>query len=367
MFGKLAKGFGLGDVVDKAEKLTGKDLDGDGKAGGSAAARTASADLGEDAKVPESKCNGNKKALFVGINYFGQKGELRGCINDVVNIKKFVSETFGFKSDAEHMRVLTDDKKDDPSKMPTKANIIAGMKWLVAGAQEGDSLFFHYSGHGGSQKDVSPDTDELDGQDETLIPVDYATAGQIVDDDLHAMLVAGLPKGVRLTAVMDCCHSGSVFDLPYTYTIDGNLEIHETDNRKVAIEAAIAAGQAYFMGDKKKALQKGMEGLMAMLKGPAAKDPAAAERAVHVRTTLADVIQFSGCRDDQTSADAVISNEATGAMSWSLIKAFEEHGVNQTYTELLGNVRKILHGKYTQVPQMSAGHKLKLKDSKFLM
>jgi Caspase domain len=28
-------------------------------------------------------------------------------------------------------------------------------RWLVGGAQDDDSLFFHYSGHGGSQKGVS--------------------------------------------------------------------------------------------------------------------------------------------------------------------------------------------------------------------
>jgi hypothetical protein len=37
-----------------------------------------------------SQCNGRKKALLIGINYFGQNGELRGCINDVQNIKKFL-------------------------------------------------------------------------------------------------------------------------------------------------------------------------------------------------------------------------------------------------------------------------------------
>lgn len=53
----------------------------------------------------------------------------------------------------------------------------------------------------------------MDGQDETIIPIDYEKAGQIVDDDIHEILVAGLPKGVRLTAIMDCCHSGSVFEI----------------------------------------------------------------------------------------------------------------------------------------------------------
>jgi metacaspase-1 len=90
------------------------------------------------------------------------------------------------------------------------------LQWLIAGAQSGDSLFFHYSGHGATQADVSPDTDEADGQDETIVPVDYQKAGMIVDDEIFDLLVAPLPKGVRLTAVMDCCHSGSVFDLPYT-------------------------------------------------------------------------------------------------------------------------------------------------------
>ena len=30
----------------------------------------------------------------------------------------------------------------------TKKDIIEGCKWLVSNTSEGDSLFFHYSGHG---------------------------------------------------------------------------------------------------------------------------------------------------------------------------------------------------------------------------
>ena len=29
-----------------------------------------------------------------------------------------------------------------------------------------------------------------------------------------------LPEGVTLTVVMDCCHSGSILDLPYTIKAD---------------------------------------------------------------------------------------------------------------------------------------------------
>jgi hypothetical protein len=54
------------------------------------------------------------------------------------------------------------------------------MRWLVQGAQPNDSLFFHFSGHGGQTEDL--DGDEDDGLDETIYPVDFKQAGMIVDD-----------------------------------------------------------------------------------------------------------------------------------------------------------------------------------------
>jgi hypothetical protein len=59
--------------------------------------------------------------------------------------------------------------------------------------------------------------DEADGYDETICPVDYQQAGMISDDELHAILCRNLPAGCRLTAIFDCCHSGSALDLPFTY------------------------------------------------------------------------------------------------------------------------------------------------------
>eukprot|EP00833_Pecoramyces_ruminatium_P000890 jgi/Orpsp1_1/1174922/evm.model.c7180000051971.1 len=102
-----------------------------------------------------SACNGNKKALFIGINYKGTKAELRGCINDVRNVSELFCRKFNFNN----CLYLTDEQQD-PKKKPTYENIIEGMKWLVQGAKSGDSLFFHYSGHGGTAKDT--DGDEVD-------------------------------------------------------------------------------------------------------------------------------------------------------------------------------------------------------------
>lgn len=46
--------------------------------------------------------------------------------------------------------------------------------------------------------------DENDGYDETLIPVDFATKGQIVDDDIYENLVRPMEPGVNVTVLVSC-------------------------------------------------------------------------------------------------------------------------------------------------------------------
>ena len=90
-----------------------------------------------------SACTGRRKALLIGINYFNQRGELRGCINDVRNMSAYLEQRFGYRR--EDMVLLTDDQQN-PMSQPTKANILRAMHWLVKDARPNDSLFFHFSG-----------------------------------------------------------------------------------------------------------------------------------------------------------------------------------------------------------------------------
>mmetsp|Transcript_32037 Transcript_32037/g.61956 ORF Transcript_32037/g.61956 Transcript_32037/m.61956 type:complete len:203 (+) Transcript_32037:2-610(+) len=196
--------------------------------------------------------------------------------------------------------------------------------------------------------------------DETLVPVDYQSAGQIVDDEIHDVLCRGLAKGVRLTAIMDCCHSESMLDLPYIYTVDGNLQIIET-NKQEGIVTLIGAGTRFLLdGNKKKAVKSATSGLKLLMSGGKGGNSAAREKTIKTRSTEADIIQFSGCRDSQTSADAQIGGQATGAMSYALITSLKKNK-NQNYTHLLQSMRQILEGKYTQIPMMSAGRPLVLE------
>src|SRR5690606_15183737 len=64
------------------------------------------------------------------------------------------------------------------------------------------------------------------------------------------MLVHSLPEGCRLTAIFDCCHSGSVMDLCYTYSVDEDLHVEVRDNTEAMIQHGVKAGMALFRKNK---------------------------------------------------------------------------------------------------------------------
>ncbi|KAI1431690.1 caspase domain-containing protein [Xylaria sp. CBS 124048] len=292
-----------------------------------------------------SNCTGKRKALLIGINYFGQSAALAGCINDTRNLSAFLMERYNYRR--EDMIILTDDQQD-PRLQPTKANMLRAMQWLVQGAQPNDSLFLHYSGHGGQTADL--DGDEDDGYDEVIYPVDYKMAGHITDDQLHHIVVSPLVAGVRLTAIFDSCHSGSVLDIPYIYSTKGILK--EPNLVAEAGQGLLKAISAYASGDR-----GGVASAIMGFAKSAYKGEAGYKKTVETKTSPADVIMWSGSKDDQTSADATIASQATGAMSYAFITALRQNP-KQSYVELLNSIRDILQAKYSQKPQLSCSHPL---------
>lgn len=270
--------------------------------------------------VPTSLRPAVRKALTIGINYLklpkGQ-GQLSGCINDSDTIIGILNDIFKFQ-DSQIKRLRDDRNKGE--EMPTRSNVMAALQWLTEGSKEGDEMFLHYSGHGGTQADK--DGDEEGGQDQTMIPCDFQSAGQIVDDDLHALCVRNLPAGARFWGIMDCCHSGSILDFAF--------QVKVTDDNAMSCEKLRSRKDR---GD----------------------------------VSMANSIMISGCRDDQCSADvgagSLGSNKAAGAMTTAF-----KNCMTPTITchDLLINMRTFLtKSKFEQVPQMSSDHYIQL-DSSFL-
>ncbi|ANZ76394.1 BA75_03974T0 [Komagataella pastoris] len=302
-----------------------------------------------------SDCTGRKKALLVGINYFGTSSALNGCINDVQNMKAYLINYHGYK--AEDMVILTDDQKDIVS-IPNKQNMIAAMQWLVSDARPNDSLVFHYSGHGGRTEDLNGD--EVDGFDDVIYPLDFKTAGHIVDDDLHDILVKPLPMGCRLTAIFDSCHSGTCLDVPFTYRAQDG-QIKEYNVWKESGSDAMQAVLGYAQGN----MSTVVKSVGSMFKKVTKSNSSAVERIKKEKFSPADVIAFSGCKDTQTSADTVQNGTATGAMSWAFISVLTQNP-NQSYLTLLQNIRNLIGTKYSQKPQMSSSHPMDL-NTRFIM
>lgn len=253
----------------------------------------------------------SRKALLVGINYIGTRSELRGCINDVKHVEKFLL-TQGFQKSEMKILIETD---SNPENHPTRKNIINAIGWLIKDNNSKSRLFMHYSGHGGSVRDVSGD--ERDGRDETICPLDYAKNGQIIDDDLRGLLVDPLVKGSQLTAIFDCCHSGTALDLRYNY------QCVKRGPRRLMFN---------IISDEKQPRSAG------------------------------DVLLFSGCMDPQTSADAWEEGISQGAMTYAFLKSYKRLNVKSkrvSYKRFLKNLVEFLKKKgYPQTPQISAGRYL---------
>ncbi|XP_050221667.1 metacaspase-1-like [Mercurialis annua] len=241
-----------------------------------------------------SSPHGSKRAVICGVSYRNTKNELKGCINDAKCMKYLLINKFKFP---ESSILMLTEEETDPFRRPTKHNMRMALFWLVQGCRPGDSLVFHFSGHGSQQRNYSGD--EVDGYDETLCPTDFESQGMIVDDEINATIVRPLPRGVKLHAIIDACHSGTVLDLPYQCRMDRNGRYSWEDHRP------------------RSGVWKGTNG--------------------------GEAISFSGCDDNQTSADtsALSKITSTGAMTYSFIQAIER-GHATTYGNMLKAMRSTI-------------------------
>jgi len=153
--------------------------------------------------------------------------------------------------------------------------------------------------------------------------VDFESSGQIDSDTLHRVVVSPMIPQARLTVVFDCCHSGSTLELPYVYRPDSQGKVNLIDNVKTGISLA---SKAYRLVqgpinaskiNQAKELIGGAKSFLASIQNR--PDQNVNEHGLgeeHFvedwRNEGKDVWMFSGCADNQTSADTSINGAATG-------------------------------------------------------
>ncbi|KAF2487500.1 putative metacaspase [Neohortaea acidophila] len=297
-----------------------------------------------------------KKSLLIGINYTGSQHALRGCHKDVENVADFLSYR-GYSSDPRDQVILRDDRGGPY--YPTGHNMLAAMDWLVS--EPNTCCFLHYSGHGGQV----PNRDRDSGYDDTIVPVDFERNGQIPSGVLHRHLISRLWPNSTLFVIFDCCHSGSALELPFLFRTDdeGNLNMMSGLQQGMSIldhgYSLISGGFDMSRAADAKQLYSEASSFFKSLSGMGRGNQGPGVSEEHFQNDWSRehkwVCMFSGCRDDQTSADANIGGISEGAMSWSFLQVMKQ-SPNPTFVETLQMTRSILkRSRYNQVPQLSVG------------
>ena len=266
----------------------------------------------------------NNKALLVGINaYPNPSNNLRGCINDIVDMEYFIASKNKVYP-KENIRTLTDSRA-------TKKNILSALNWLLLGASAGDQILFQYSGHGAQIPSHSPEI-EKDGLDEIICPYDFSgedAAETAISDKEFASIFTKIPQGVHFVWISDSCHSE---DLSRKHDIVGanegnsNYDFKETRFRRFNRNHSInQSGQT--------------------------------EASAPVTSLGTAVIPLhgallSGCASHQLSADAYINNRFNGAFTHYLIKNLNLYGQNASMQEIVKYVNiDLMDNDYDQNPQ----------------
>ena len=273
-----------------------------------------------------------KKALLVGINKYKYVTSLNGCVNDVRNMADILTSFYGFQAD--EIRTIVDESV-------TRNNLMNRLDWLLDEAHEGDTLVFHFSGHGSQIQDR--DGDELeDGLDEILClhDMDFRNPDSYLIDDDFNDIIDRLPKGVILTVCIDSCHSGTATrDITY---LTSRLQISSGEIKlqpRFIEPPADVALRSYHKPTSVRRMGARMK-----------EDKKNTESASHAG---AKHILLSGCMDDQTSADAFINSDYNGAFTYNLCKIIRDTRGTITYQELIKRVQNSLaFNSFSQIPQI---------------
>lgn len=253
-----------------------------------------------------------KKAFIVGINYIGTGNDLKGCINDAINMKTLL-EGRGFTVEM----CLEKDA--------TTSGIKAGLARLVSNVTPGDIIVFHYSGHGSQL----PSTSEADGYEEIICPIDLNWTTRVITDDTLRSIFNPVPNGVNTTVILDCCHSGDALD----------HDEHDISTREVepVTPASLYLGGRYL---------EPPPGLVAQLDKSELVDWCAK------KDINASALLLAGCKSDQTSADAYIDGMYQGAATASILAAIKNNS-EITYKQLVDQMNDfMITGGYEQRPEL---------------
>ncbi len=169
-------------------------------------------------------------SIHVGLNrvdpeHYGDEFELASCVNDARKMHE-IAERIGYEA-----ITLEDDQA-------TTRAFTSFMRSATSELYAGDSLLVTFSGHGSQIPNLSADS-EADYLDETLCFFDR----MFLDDEFYALL-GQFRSGVRVHAVFDSCHSGTVAKDPFEQETSKSLEYKKHKKKTLeSLQSSNGAGE----------------------------------------------------------------------------------------------------------------------------
>jgi len=261
------------------------------------------------------------KALLVGINkYPDPRNELRGCVNDILEMEHFIAETNKIYP-KENIKKLTD-------KQATKKGILTQLKWLIDDAEPGDQLLFHYSGHGAQAPTLHAPL-EKDGLDEIICPYDFdGTNNTSLRDKEFAQLFAAIPKGVHFVWISDSCHAEDLSRDPFK----ADELVTNSDYKQYRFFTGLPHYEQVVNYEEEKG------------------DITIENNAPFISPLNGALL--SACQSDELSADTYINNRFIGAFTHYLIENLNKYSGSKNMRSIIELVNKDLEKNgYDQNPQ----------------
>ena len=259
-----------------------------------------------------------KKALLIAINKYSPpegaevKGksrtffpDLEGCVNDGRSLYSLIISRFQFAP--KNIDTLFNEAA-------SRVNMEKSMNQLLQKCDKGDIAFIYYAGHGSQVvNSLSPEPDK---KDESIVPADAWKEGvkDFRDKELAVIFNKFIDKGVKLTVITDCCHSGSLSRGP----VDNNKSRYIADADYDAKDPSTPAPP-----------ETRPEGTFLLL---------------------------AAAQDNESAKEQADENRLPhGAFTLALVKALEQQSVNASIANLFNSIRAILKSNGKRQEPVLAG------------
>ncbi|MBX3014389.1 MAG: caspase family protein [Caldilineaceae bacterium] len=292
-------------------------------------------------------------ALLIGVDHYFEYRlpgglyypKLGGCVRDITKVYNFLTARLGIPPQQIYKLTASlggAQPQEDPSQWPTYTNMVHAFNEITEVAQAGDQIYLQYSGHGGRTTTMFPAIKGEGEFDEGLVPLDLGkpddpTARYLRDVEIYELLQRMVKKGIRLTVVFDCCHSGGA-----------------TRNGGGAVKRGLAGVDlSPAPADSRVAP---LHELIAHWQGAQAGVARGVQSQTDWRFATKGYTLFAACRANESAFEFPFNGlESNGALTYWLLDTLNNAGPDFTWKMVGDRVTAKVHGQFEQQTPMLQG------------